>query len=67
MRKITNFPKINALAFATKNKLDEERTLLEFLHAARLGLFELWWNVLCPDCGGVLDAGSTLKPSTATI
>jgi class 3 adenylate cyclase len=53
--------RINALAFATKNKLDEERTIAAFLHAARLGLFELSWNVLCPDCGGVLDAGSTLK------
>ena len=27
----------------------------------RLGLFELTWNVLCPGCGGVLDAHSTLK------
>jgi len=24
-------------------------------------LFELSWNVLCPGCGGVLDAGATLK------
>jgi len=53
--------RVNALAFATKNKLDEERTIAAFLHAARLGLFELSWNVLCPDCGGVLDAGTTLK------
>ena len=27
----------------------------------RLGLFELSWNVLCPGCGGVLDASTTLK------
>jgi len=53
--------RINALAFAAKNKLDEERTIAAFLHAARLGLFELSWNVLCPACGGVLDAGTTLK------
>jgi hypothetical protein len=63
---VTNAPdhelcRVNALAFATKNKLDEERTIAAFLHAARLGLFELSWNVLCPDCGGVLDAGTTLK------
>jgi len=30
-------------------------------HASRLGLFDLTWNVLCPGCGGVLDAHSTLK------
>src|SRR3974390_3530106 len=53
--------RVNAVAFAGKNKLDEERTIAAFLHAARLGLFELSWNVLCPDCGGVLDAGTTLK------
>ena len=63
---VTNAPdnelcRVNALAFAAKNKLDEERTIAAFLHAARLGLFELSWNVLCPDCGGVLDAGTTLK------
>jgi class 3 adenylate cyclase len=63
---VTNAPdhelcRVNALAFATKNKLDEEQTVAAFLHAARLGLFELSWNVLCPDCGGVLDAGTTLK------
>jgi class 3 adenylate cyclase len=53
--------RVNALDFAAKNGLDEERTLAAFLHAARLGLFELSWNVLCPGCGGVLDAGATLK------
>jgi class 3 adenylate cyclase len=53
--------RVNALAFAAKNRLDEERTIAALLHAARLGLFELSWNVLCPACGGVLDAGTTLK------
>ena len=46
--------RVNALAFAAKNKLGEERIIAAFLHAARLGLFELSWNVLCPACGGVL-------------
>jgi class 3 adenylate cyclase len=53
--------RINVFAFATKHRLDEERVIAAFLHAARLGLFELSWNVLCPGCGGVLDAGATLK------
>ena len=53
--------RVNALAFANKHGLDEERTIAAFLHAARLGVFELSWNVLCPGCGGVLDAGTTLK------
>ena len=53
--------RINVLDFAKKHDLDEERALAAFLHAARLGLFELSWNVLCPGCGGVLDASATLK------
>jgi class 3 adenylate cyclase len=53
--------RINALAFAAKHGLDEEKVIAAFLHAARLGIFELSWNVLCPGCGGVLDASSTLK------
>ncbi len=53
--------RINALAFAAKTGLNEDRVIAAFLHAARLGLFELSWNVLCPGCGGVLDAGASLK------
>jgi class 3 adenylate cyclase len=53
--------RVNTLDFAAKRSLDEEETIAGFLHAARLGLFELAWNVLCPGCGGVLDTGATLK------
>jgi len=53
--------RINALAFAAKAGLGEERVISAFLHAARIGLFDLSWNVLCPGCGGVLEAGATLK------
>ena len=53
--------RINLLNFAGKHKLSEEKTISGFLHASRLGLFELTWNVLCPGCGGVLDATQTLK------
>jgi class 3 adenylate cyclase len=53
--------RINPLVFAARHRLDEERVIGAFLHAARLGLFELSWNVLCPGCGGVLESGATLK------
>src|SRR6266516_2365204 len=53
--------RINVLDFAKRTGLDEERAISGFLHASRLGLFDLTWNVLCPGCGGVLDAHSTLK------
>src|ERR1700722_2163769 len=53
--------RINLLDFSKRTGLDEERVISGFLHASRLGLFDLTWNVLCPGCGGVLDAHSTLK------
>ncbi|MET0878383.1 MAG: adenylate/guanylate cyclase domain-containing protein [Tardiphaga sp.] len=53
--------RVNVLSFAAKHGLDPEKAIGAFLHAARLGLFELSWNVLCPGCGGVLDAMHTLK------
>jgi class 3 adenylate cyclase len=53
--------RINALAFAAAHGLDEERTIAAFLHAARIGVFDMAWNVLCPGCGGVLDTSATLK------
>ena len=53
--------RINALAFAAKAGLGEESAIAAFLQASRIGLFELSWNVLCPGCGGVLDASTTLK------
>jgi class 3 adenylate cyclase len=53
--------RINPLAFSAKHGLDEEQAIAAFLHASRLGIFELSWNVLCPGCGGVLDVGTTLK------
>jgi len=53
--------RINVVDFATKSRLNEERVIAAFLHAARIGLFDLSWNVLCPGCGGVLDANATLK------
>jgi class 3 adenylate cyclase len=53
--------RINALEFAAERKLNPDRVLSAFVHASRLGLFDMSWNLLCPGCGGVLDASATLK------
>jgi class 3 adenylate cyclase len=53
--------RINALEFSRTGGFDEEQVISAFLHASRLGLFDLTWNVLCPGCSGVLDAHNTLK------
>jgi class 3 adenylate cyclase len=53
--------RINVLDFAATRGLNQERAITAFLHAARLGLLDLSWNVLCPSCGGVLDSNATLN------
>lgn len=51
----------NVLEFAARYGVDEEDAITGFVHAARIGLFDLSWNLLCPGCGGVLGANTTLK------
>jgi class 3 adenylate cyclase len=53
--------RINVLDFASTTGIDEERAISAFLHATRIGLFELFWTVLCPKCGGVLEPKVSLK------
>jgi hypothetical protein len=53
--------RINLIDFSARSGLAEERTLSGFLHASRLGIFDMTWNVLCPGCSGVLGAHDTLK------
>ena len=53
--------RVNALAFAGAEGLPEEAVISAFVRAARLGLFDLSWNILCPGCGGVLNANTTLR------
>lgn len=53
--------RINLIDFSSRRGLDEERVISAFLHASRLGIFDLTWNVLCPGCSGVLDVHDTLK------
>lgn len=53
--------RINVLDFAAEHGLPVEKALDAFLHAARLGLFDMQWNVLCPGCGGVLNSNTTLQ------
>jgi class 3 adenylate cyclase len=53
--------RINALAFAAERRISEEAVITALVHAARLGLFDMSWSMLCPGCGGVLESGAALK------
>ena len=56
-----NLNRINPLAFADEHGISEEAVITGLVHAARLGLFDMSWSVLCPGCGGVLESGTALK------
>jgi class 3 adenylate cyclase len=53
--------RINVLAFAATRGFKTDDVIAAFLHGARLGIFEMAWNVLCPGCGGVLGEATSLK------
>src|SRR5271157_2789540 len=53
--------RINPFAYAAAHGLPEEPVIGVFVHAARLGLFDMSWNMLCPGCDGVLESGVALK------
>jgi class 3 adenylate cyclase len=53
--------RINVLDFAASTGLDEELSIAAFLHATLIGIFDFSWGILCPGCGSLLDAATTLK------
>ena len=53
--------RMNPLAFAAARGLNPDDVISTFVHATRIGLFDLSWNMLCPGCGGVLQEGGALK------
>jgi class 3 adenylate cyclase len=53
--------RVNPLAFARDRAIADEDSIDLFLHATRSGLFEMHWDVLCPQSGMVLDSFGTLR------
>src|SRR6202012_3064397 len=53
--------RVNALELAARWNIDSERMIATFLHAARLGIFEMSWDVICPECLGILGVSMSLK------
>lgn len=53
--------RINVVDFALSRSVDEDAVIDAFVRSTRIGLFDMAWNVLCPGCGGVVAANSSLK------
>src|ERR1043166_3567185 len=52
--------RINPLAFARDRGIAESESIDLFLHATRSGLFDMSWDVVCPQSGMVLDSFGAL-------
>ena len=52
--------RIQVRALASEWRLDEDELLLVCLHATRLGLLTMSWDVICPHCRGVRQEARTL-------
>jgi len=53
--------RINPLAFARDRAISEAESIDLFLYATRSGLFEMSWDVVCPQSGMVLDSFGALR------
>jgi class 3 adenylate cyclase len=53
--------RVNPLAFARDRGISEAESIDLFLHATRSGLFEMRWDVVCPQSGMVLDSFGALR------
>jgi class 3 adenylate cyclase len=53
--------RVNPLAFARDRGITETESIDLFLHATRSGLFEMSWDVVCPQSGMVLESFGALR------
>lgn len=53
--------RVNPLAFARDLAIADAEIIDLFLHATRCGLFEMSWEVLCPQSGMVLESFGPLR------
>src|SRR5258706_3399929 len=53
--------RINPVQFAADKGIHEPETIDLFLHGAKIGLFQMAWQLLCPSCGQYLDNLESLR------
>ena len=52
--------RINPIRFANEKNRSEAEAIDLFLHATRLGLFQMDWQLLCPLCGAIANSFNSL-------
>ncbi|HWN99088.1 MAG TPA: DUF5939 domain-containing protein [Blastocatellia bacterium] len=53
--------RINPLQFAEEYGFQNSEIIDLFVHGAKIGLFDLAWNMICPSCGSIVDSHVSLN------
>lgn len=53
--------RVNPVQYAAERGMTESEALDLFLHAAKFGLFEMDWHIVCPHCGFIVDSLHSLS------
>ena len=53
--------RVNPVQYAVDRSMTEAEALDLFLHAAKVGLFEMDWHIVCPHCGFIIDSLHTMS------
>ncbi|NTU78043.1 MAG: adenylate/guanylate cyclase domain-containing protein [Chloroflexales bacterium] len=53
--------RVNPIQYALERSMTEAEAVDLFLHATKIGLFEMDWHIVCPHCGFVVDSLHTLS------
>lgn len=48
--------RVNPVQYALERTMSAAETLNLFLHATKIGLFEMDWHIVCPHCGFIVDS-----------
>ena len=59
--------KLRPYELANRFELDSEATLNSFLEGARVGFFDLSWDIICPSCNGAAEKTSSLNALAAEV
>ena len=53
--------RVNALHYAQEKGMAEREAIDLFLYAAKIGLFEMQWQLVCPVCGHIVESLPSLR------
>ena len=53
--------RMNPIQYAGENRIAEDECIDLFLHATKLQILDMYWQLVCPGCGGPIDSFTSLQ------